>query len=174
MCLIISCQNQTSFVNQLSSVSIPNSVQKALLDLKWKDAMNEEMTSLQKNETWELVDLLPRKKPVGCQWIYTVKYKADGTIERFKTRLVVKGYTQIYAINYTETFALVAKINIVRDLLSLAGNLDWPLQQFVVKNAFLHGELTKEVYMDLPPGCLIPTRQCMKVCRLNKSLYELK
>lgn len=163
-----------SFVNQLSFVSIPNSVQKALLDLKWKDAMNEEMTSLQKNETWELVDLLPRKKPVGCRWICTVKYKTDGTIERFKTRLVVKGYTQIYAINYTETFALVVKINIVRDLLSLAGNLDRPLQQFAVKNAFLHGELTKEVYMDLPPGCLIPTRQCMTVCRLNKSSYGLK
>ncbi|RVW28030.1 Retrovirus-related Pol polyprotein from transposon TNT 1-94 [Vitis vinifera] len=66
---------------------------------------------LKKNETWELVECPPGKKPVGCRWIYTVKYKADGSIERFKARLVAKGYTQTYGIDYTETFAPVAKIN---------------------------------------------------------------
>jgi len=136
--------------------------------------MNEEMKSLQKNETWELVDPPPGKKPVGCRWIYTVKYKADGTIKRFKARLVAKGYTQTYGIDYTETFAPVAQINTVRVLLSSAANLDWPLQQFDVKNAFLRGELSEEVYMDLPPGCMISTRQSQKVCRLKKSLYGLK
>ncbi|RVW28117.1 Retrovirus-related Pol polyprotein from transposon RE1 [Vitis vinifera] len=67
--------------------AIPNSVQEALADPRWKAAMNEEMKSLQKNETWELVECPPGKKPVGCHWIYTVKYKADGSIERFKARL---------------------------------------------------------------------------------------
>ncbi|RVX13746.1 Retrovirus-related Pol polyprotein from transposon RE1 [Vitis vinifera] len=73
-----------------------------------------------------------------------------------------------------ETFALVAKINTVRVLLSLAANLDWPLQQFDVKNVFLHDELFEEVYMDLPPGCMVSEKQCQKVCKLKKSLYGLK
>ncbi|RVX07565.1 Retrovirus-related Pol polyprotein from transposon RE1 [Vitis vinifera] len=167
-------ESNKSFVNQLSTVAIPNSVQEALADPMWKVAMNKEMKSLQKNETWELVECPPGKKSVGCRWIYTVKYKADGSIERFKARLVAKGYTQTYGIDYTETFAPVAKTNTVRVLLSLAANLDWPLQQFDVENAFLHGELSEEVYMDLPPGCMVPEKQCQKVCKLKKSLYGLK
>lgn len=79
-----------------------------------------------------------------------MKYKADGTIERFKARLVAKEYTQIYRIDYMETFAPIAKINIVRVLLSLDANLDWPLQHFDVKNALLHGDFLEDVYMDLP------------------------
>ncbi|WKA06568.1 hypothetical protein VitviT2T_024463 [Vitis vinifera] len=117
-------KSNKSFVNQLSTVAIPNSVQEALADPRWKATMNEEMKSLQKNETWELVECPPGKKPVGCHWIYTVKYKADGSIEQFKTRLVAKGYTQTYGIDYIETFAPVAKINTVRVLLSLVANLD--------------------------------------------------
>ena len=74
-------ESNKSFVNQLSTVAIPNSVQEALADPRWKAAMNEEMKSLQKNETWELVECPSGKKPVGCRWIYTVKYKADGSIE---------------------------------------------------------------------------------------------
>ncbi|KAH9784249.1 retrovirus-related pol polyprotein from transposon RE1 [Citrus sinensis] len=125
-------ESNQSFVNQLSAVSIPNSVQEALKDPKWEAAMNDEMRSLQKNQIWELVDLPPEKKPVGCRWIYTIKYKADGSIERYKARLVAKGYTQTYGIDYTDMFAPAAKINIIRILLSLPVNLDWPVQQFDV------------------------------------------
>ena len=128
-------------MNQSSIVSIPSIVHDALRYPKWKEAINEEMKSLQKNSMWEVVDLPEGKKPVGCRWVFTIKYKVDGTIERFKTRLFAKGYTQTYGIDYMETFAPVAKINIVRILLSLAVNLDWSLHQFDVKNAFLHGHL---------------------------------
>jgi len=86
----------------------------------------------------------------------------------------VQSFTQNYGVDYTGTFAPVAKLNIVRVLLSLAVNLDWPLQQFDVKNAFLHGELSEEVYMDIPPGCIVPKKHSQKVCKLKKSLYGLK
>jgi hypothetical protein len=162
-----------AFANQLSSVSIPKNLQEALNNPRWKAAMVEEMEALQKNSTWKLVELPKDKKTVGCKWVFTVKHKADGSIERFKARLVAKGYTQTYGIDYQETFAPVAKINTIRVLLSLAANLEWPLQQFDVKNAFLHGDLEEEVYMDFPPG-FSTSSESGKICRLRKSLYGLK
>ena len=111
----------------------------------------DEMTALEKNGTWVVMELPKGKKPVGCKWVFTLKYKADGTIERYKARLVTKGFTQTYGIDYTETFAPVAKMNTIRVLLSLAVNLDWPIQQLDIKNAFLNGYL-EEVFMTLPLG----------------------
>ncbi|CAL8152107.1 unnamed protein product [Prunus armeniaca] len=132
------------YVKQLADIYAPNSVTEALEDPKWKEAMNEEMRALQKNVTWELMPLPHGKKTVGSRWIYTMKLKVDGSVERYKARLVAKGYTQRYGIDYEETFAPVAKINTIRVLLSPAENLDWPLHQFDVKNAFLHGDLEEE------------------------------
>lgn len=117
-------------------MSIPNTLFEALNYANWRNATNVEMQALEKNKTWEVLDLPKGKKPVGCKWIYTVKYKVNGILERYKTRLVAKGYTQTYRIECQETFALVAKMNTVGILLSLATNFDWPLQQFDVKRAF--------------------------------------
>ncbi|PRQ31062.1 putative RNA-directed DNA polymerase [Rosa chinensis] len=142
-------------------------------DEKWMQAMAVEMDALEKNCTWELVSLPPGKQTVGCRWVFTVKHNSDGSVDRYKARLVAKGYTQKYGVDYDETFAPVAKINTIRVLLSLAANLDWPLQQFDVKNAFLHGDLHEEVYMDLPPGYGTSSKEQV-VCKLKKSLYGLK
>lgn len=98
--------------------------------------------------------------------MFSIKYKLDGSIERYKTRLVVTGYTQTYGIDYQETFSLIAKPNIVKVLLSLVANLDWPLHQFDVKNAFLHKDLEEEVYMYIPPG-YIAHPKIEVVCKLQ-------
>jgi hypothetical protein len=166
-------QPHKTFLANLNTIQIPTNVFEALSDKNWKQAMDTEMEALEKNKTWSLVALPEGKKPVGCKWVYNVKYKADGTIERYKARLVAKGFTQTYGIDYSETFAPVAKMNIVRVILSLAANYGWELQQFDVKNAFLHGELEEEIYMEIPPG-YGKNVAVNSVCKLQKALYGLK
>lgn len=87
--------------------------------------INAEIQALNKNGIWDISDLPEGKKPVGCKRIFNVKYTADGSIDRYNARLVAKGFTQTYGIDYQETFAPVAKLNTIRVLLSLASNLDW-------------------------------------------------
>jgi hypothetical protein len=162
-----------SFTKTLFSSHIPNNVEEALDDPKWAEAIQEEMEALQKNNTWRLIPLPEGKKTVGCKWVFSIKYKVDGSIDRYKARLVAKGFTQTYGIDYTETFSPVAKLNTVRVLLSLAVNLDWPLLQLDVKNAFLHGDLEEDVYMNIPPGYMCPSGTGV-VCKLERALYGLK
>ncbi|RVX06299.1 Retrovirus-related Pol polyprotein from transposon TNT 1-94 [Vitis vinifera] len=131
---------------------VPNTIQDAFKISEWKKAVQDEIDALEKNGTWTITDLPVGKRPVGCKWIFTIKYKADGLVKRFKARLVAKGFTQSYGIDYQETFAPVAKLNTIRILLSLAVNQDWCLQQLDIKNAFLNGDLEEEVYMEIPPG----------------------
>ncbi|CAO2199022.1 unnamed protein product [Urochloa humidicola] len=141
-----------TFIASLQAVPIPKDWRCAKQDPKWKDAMKEELLALQKNKTWELVHLPVGKKAVGCKWVFTIKQTPEGKVDRYKARLVAKGYGQTYGIDYDETFAPVAKMGTVRTLISCAANFGWPLHQLDVKNAFLHGDLQEEVYMEIPPG----------------------
>ncbi|GJX06710.1 retrovirus-related pol polyprotein from transposon TNT 1-94 [Tanacetum coccineum] len=165
--------NAKAFAVSLCLEEIPSSIEQALKSEKWKNAIDDEMKALKKNETWDQCALPQGKKVVGCRWIFTVKYKPDGTVERYKARLVAKGYTQTYGIDYSETFSPVAKMDTIRVLLSVASNQGWSLHQFDVKNAFLHGELKEEVYMEAPPGFSKHFKPG-EACRLKKSLYGLK
>ena len=91
--------NYKAYISKISSVSIPNHVQDALTDPKWKSAMIEEMKALHKNHTWELVKLPIGKKIVGCRWVFIVKHNVDGSIERYQAKLIAKGYTQTYGVD---------------------------------------------------------------------------
>jgi Reverse transcriptase (RNA-dependent DNA polymerase) len=161
------------FDKTLASVQIPTKFEEAMNDLKWTEAMNVEMEALEKNNTWQLVSLPKDRKTVGCKWVFTLKYGPTGTIDRYKARLVAKGFSQTYGVDYEETFSLVAKLNTIRVLLSITANLDWPLHQFDVKNAFLRGDINEEIYMDIPPEYGHSSVRPL-VCKLNKALYELK
>ena len=111
-----------SFLIHLNTITIPKIVSEALSIREQKETMKVEMGALEKNKTWDLVELPARKKLLGCKWVFTVKHKADGSLERYKTRIVAKGYTQTYGIDYLKTFVLVAKLNPIRIILSLAAN----------------------------------------------------
>ena len=115
-------ENYRAFTTNISNLVVPRNIQEALDELIWKLAVFEEMNALKKNGTWEVVDLPREKKVVGCKWVFTIKSKTDGNVERYKATRVAKGFTQTYGIDYQETFAPVAKINSIRVLFSFVVN----------------------------------------------------
>jgi histone deacetylase 1/2 len=151
----------------------PNSVQEALANSKWKQAMEAEFDALKKNKTWRLVPSKSGQNIIDCKWVYKIKRKADGSIDRYKARLVAKGFKQRYGIDYEDTFSPVVKIATVRLVLSIAVSRGWCLKQLDVQNAFLHGVLEEEVYMKQPPG-FESDKTPHYVCKLDKAIYGLK
>jgi hypothetical protein len=134
--------------------------------------MATEISALKENHTWVVTDLPPHKQPIGCKWVYKIKYRVVGSIERYKACLVAKGYTQNEGVDYHETFSLMANMTTIRTLLAIAAAKHWTLHQLDVNNVFLHGELDEEVYMKLPPR--FKTKGESQICKLTKSLYGLK
>lgn len=155
------------------SADEPHSVGEALKSPQWSHAMENEHQALLRNGTWHLVPRPKGKNVIGCKWVYKVKRKADGSIERYKARLVAKGYKQRYGIDYEDTFSPVVKAATIRLVLSVAVSKGWTLRQLDVQNAFLHGILEEEVYMQQPPG-YEDHRYPNYVCKLDKAIYGLK
>jgi hypothetical protein len=127
---------------------------------------------LKANNTWSLTSLPHGKQPISCHWVYKVKQHSDGTIERYKARLVAKRYTQLDGIDYHDIFSPTTKMTIICYLLVLTAAQDWSLHLLGVHNAFLHGDLHEEIYMSSPCGFRQQGENL--VYRLHKSLYDLK
>ncbi|GJY04713.1 putative RNA-directed DNA polymerase, partial [Tanacetum coccineum] len=150
----------------INKIHEPATYLEAVKDSKWIEAMNQEIESLNRNNTWEITDLPTGRKPIGSKWVFKVKYKASGDVGRFKARLVAKCFNQREGIAYEETFSLVVKIVLVRCVLSLAIKNKWSLFELNTNNAFLYGDLDLDdnVYMSLPEGYSDVNKK--KVCKI--------
>jgi hypothetical protein len=133
--------------------------------------MKEELDALHKNHTCDLVDLPPKISVIGNKWVYKIKTCSDNAVDRYKARLVAKSFAQEYNVDYEETFAHVARLSSVRALLAVPASRHWSLSQMDVKNVFLNGDLSEEVYMQPPPRLSSPLN---KVCHLRQALNGLK
>ncbi|CAK9816176.1 Copia protein [Anthophora plagiata] len=139
--------------------------------VKWQQAINEEINSLLVNKTWTLVQRPEKRNIVDCRWVFTIKNNEFGDPVKYKARLVARGFSQQYLIDYNETFAPVARITSFRFIIAFANQNNLLLHHMDVKTAFLNGELKEEIYMKVPQGIESKIDQ---VCKLNKALYGLK
>ncbi|XP_074337415.1 uncharacterized protein LOC141674603 [Apium graveolens] len=139
----------------------------------WKEAIQDEMVYIMNNNTWELSDLPSSCKALGNRWIFKRKMKVDGTIDKFKARLVIQGFRQKEGIDYFDTYAPVARISTIRLLIALASIHNLVIHQMDVKTAFLNGELDEEIYIKQPEGFVMSGSE-HNVCKLKKSFYGLK
>ncbi|XP_016451704.1 putative mitochondrial protein AtMg00820 [Nicotiana tabacum] len=121
-----------AYVAATSSITEPTSYSQVVQDLKWVDAMNEEIKALENNHTSDIITLPEGKRPIGCKLIYKIKYKASGDIERFKARLVAKGYSQNKGIDYQEIFSPVVRMVTVRIVSSIVASKKWCTHQMDV------------------------------------------
>ncbi|MCO5609702.1 hypothetical protein L7F22_063934 [Adiantum nelumboides] len=130
----------------------PSLVQEALQHNCWKRVMHAELDAIERNKTWTLVPRPPKRKVVSTKWIFKTKYKADGSLDKHKARLVARGFSQRPGVDFDETYAPTARMTTIRTVLCLAAHFGWTVFQMDVKSAFLNGEMEKEVYVSQPPG----------------------
>lgn len=165
----------TYISSNVSSIAEPKTYKEAISSVhrnEWIQAMNEEMSSLKANKTWDIVDKPDNANIVGCKWTFKIKRDVTGKIQRFKARLVAQGFSQKFGFDYDEVFAPVVRQATLRTLLSVAGVNGMSVVHFDVKSAFLNGELEEVIYMKQPPGFEEGNNNF--VCKLRKSLYGLK
>lgn len=135
--------------------------------------MDEEIASIERNNTLEMVDLPQGHKTISVKWVYKTKLKENGKVDKYKTHIVAKGYKQDVGVDYIEIFAPVARYDTIVMVTALAAQNSWLIYQLDVKSAFLHGDLQEQVFIDQPSGYI--KHGCEeKYYRLNKALYGLK
>jgi histone deacetylase 1/2 len=144
-----------------------------LRDKNWKEVMDSEYMVVMKNKTWHLIPPQKGTNVIDSKWVWKIKYKADGSLDKYKARLVAKSYKQRHGIDYEDTFSPVVKPATIRVVLSLAVSQGWSLHQLDVSNAFLHCHLEGVAYMKQPLGYEDKTLPGY-VCKLDKALYGLK
>lgn len=137
------------------------------------EAMANEFLALQKQGAWNLVPPPPGSSILDCKWTYITKFNADGSVTKYKSRLVDQGNHQEFGLDYTETFSPVAELPTIRILLVIALYHNWQVHQLDVANAFLHGNLSEEVFMAQPKG-FEDANHPNHVCHLKMAIYELK
>ena len=163
-------------VYNVSQILEPMNMEEAMSSdqaAEWKQAADSEYESLISNETWELVELPTGCTPIGCKWIFRIKYDSSGRVNRFKGRLVAKGYAQKQGIDYEETFSPVVHFSSIRTILAFAVQHNMLIHQMDVVAAFLNGNLQEDLYMQQPNGYVQAGNEQL-VCKLKKSLYGLK
>ena len=165
-------RQEESMIGLISMIE-PTTVDEALSDDGWILAMQEELNQFQRNDVWDLVPKPQHKNIIGTKWVFRNKLNEQGEVTRNKARLVAQGYSQQEGIDYTETFAPVARLEAIRLLLSYAVNHGIILYQMDVKSAFLNGVIEEEVYVKQPPG-FEDIKYPDHVFKLKKSLYGLK
>ena len=139
----------------------------------WKEAIKSEIDSILHNRTWKLVDLPPYCKPFSSKWVFKRKRKVDGSIDKYKAGLVIKGNKHIKGLDYFDTYSLMMRINFIRMVLVIAALRNLEVHHMDVKTTFLNGDLDEGIYMEQPEG-FSASGQEKKVCKLVKSLYILK
>jgi hypothetical protein len=156
----------------------PNTYQEAISgpdSALWLKAFKLELEAMEKNKVWVVIDKPAGVNLIGSKWVTKVKYKADGSFDKLKGRLVAKGYTQKHGIDYEETFAPVARMQTIRILFALSVQYMLILFQMDVNTAFLNGFLTEQnIYMEIPEGYLDQLARTFKCLKLLKSIYGLK
>lgn len=164
-----------SDIYQRCNVAIcePACCEEELKDQKWKNAMEEEMSMIKKNKTWELVDKPEDRKIIGVKWVFRTKLNAYCSVNKYKAILVVKGYAQIFGVDYSETFAPVSRLDTIRLVLVVAAQKGWKVFQLNLKSTFLHGVLQEEIYVEQSEGFVVQGKED-KVYLLKKALYGLK
>ena len=151
----------------------PTKVDEALTDDGWILAMQDKLNQFKMNDVWDLVPKPEHKNIIGTKWVFRNKLNEQGEVIRNKARLVAQGYSQQEGIDYTETFAPVARLEAIRLLLSYAVNQHITLYQMDVKSAFLNGIISEEVFVKQPPE-FEDLKHPDYVYKLKKSLYGLK